>query len=99
MTDDLLDGFAPPPFKADAALLQIKRSARDLKLSEHGAGFELRGKPILELELDGAVIRVRIARKLALTPQWDTVTVASSGAQRKLLDELKKRLSTWDQED
>ena len=96
---DELGGFAPPPFKPDDALLQIKRSLRDLKLAERGNGFELRGKRVVELSADPATITARLARKLALTPQWDTVSVKSASDQRKLVDDVKRRLARWDQED
>jgi len=33
-------GFAPPPFKAEEALVQLKRSLRDLGLTERSGGFE-----------------------------------------------------------
>ena len=92
-------GFAPPPFRPDDALAQIKRALRDLKLGERGNGFELRGKRVVELALDGASINARLARKLALTPQWDTQTVKSTGDQRKLVEEVKRRLARWGQED
>ena len=98
MSDDL-GGFAPPPFKPDDALVGLKRSLRDLKLNERGSGFELRGKRVLELTVDGAQINVRIARKLALTPEWDLQTLKSTPDQRKLLDEIKKRLARWDREE
>ncbi len=99
MSDDDLAGFAPPPFKAAEALAQIKRSLRDLKLTERGTGFELRGKAVLELNLQDIQIDVRIARKLALTPQWDRMQINSSTSQRKLLDDIKRRLERWQQED
>ena len=99
MSDDDLGGFAPPPFKPEDALLQIKRCLRDLKLAERGNGFELRGKRVAELSADTATITARLARKLALTPQWDTQTVKSAADQRKLIDDVKKRLARWDQED
>lgn len=99
MSDENLGGFAPPPFKPADALLQIKRSLRDLKLSERGNDFELRGKRVVELSADTSTITARLARKLALTPQWDTLTLKSTGDQRKLVDEVKKRLARWDQED
>jgi hypothetical protein len=97
--DDETGGFAPPPFKPEEALLHIKRSLRDLKLSERGDGFELRGKRVLELASDGTTLTVRLARKLALTPEWDTQRVKSHADQRKLLDEAKKRLARWQNED
>jgi hypothetical protein len=98
MSDDSF-GFAPPPFKPEEALLQIKRALRDLTLSERGAAFELRGKRVLELKLEGAQIHARIARKLALTPEFDKVVVSQTSDQRKLLDEIKKRLARWDREE
>jgi hypothetical protein len=99
MADDDLGGFVPPPFKPEEALLQIKRSLRDLKLAERGNGFELRGKRVVELNADATTITAKLARKLALTPQWDTVLVKSATDQRKLVDDVKKRLARWDQED
>ncbi len=99
MADDELGGFAPPPFKAEEALLQLKRSLRDLKLAERGNGFELRGKRVLELVSEVGAINVRIARKLALTPEWDRLAVRSAPEQRKLLDELKRRLERWEREE
>ena len=92
-------GFAPPPFKPDDALAQIKRALRDLRLAERGNGFDLRGKRVVELTVEAAAIKARLARKLALTPQWDTQTVQSTTEQRKLVDEVKRRLARWEQED
>ena len=92
-------GFAPPPFMPDDALVQVKRALRDLKLAERGNAFELRGKRVVELAVEDAAIRARLARKLALTPQWDTQTVQSTTEQRKLVDEVKRRLARWEQED
>ena len=92
-------GFAPPPFKPDEALVQLRRALRDLKLVERGNAFELRGKRVLELALAEGGIAVKLARRPALTPEWDRQTGGSTVAQRKLLDEMKKRLARWEQED
>jgi hypothetical protein len=97
--DNDFGGFAPPPFKPEDALLQLKRSLRDLKLAERGNGFELRGKRVLELQLQDATIQARIARKLAMTPEWDKQLVQSAPDQRKLIDEVKKRLARWEREE
>ena len=99
MSDDQDLGFAPPPFKPDEALQQLKRALRDLKLSERGVGFDLRGKRVLELLPQATHITARIARKLALTPQWDTLQIKTTTDQRKLLDEIKKRMARWDREE
>jgi hypothetical protein len=91
--------FAPPPFLAQEALPALKRSLRDLKLAERGSAFELRGKRVLELTPDQASITVRLARRLAMTPEWDTLHVRNAADQRKLLDEVKRRLARWEHED
>ncbi len=99
MNDSDLGGFALPPFNADSALAQIKRSLRDSKLTERGNAFELRGKRVLELVPEDGVINVRLARKLAMTPEWDRLSVKNANEQRKLLDEVKKRMARWASED
>ena len=99
MTDEPDFGFAPPPFNADNALMQIKRALRDLKLAERGNAFELRGKRVLELQPESGAIAVRMARKLSLTPEWDKSAVKSAGDQRKLVDEVKKRIERWEREE
>jgi hypothetical protein len=95
ITDDL-GGFALPPFNAEHAHAQMKRALRDAKLAERGPGFELRGKRVAELVVNGAAIDARLARRLALTPEWDRSTLKNAGEQRKWLDELKKRLARWE---
>ena len=99
MPDEPDFGFAPPPFNAESALVQIKRALCDLKLAERGNAYELRGKRVLELAPAPGSIGAKIARKLALTPEWDRQTVSSAAAQRKLIDEVKKRLARWEHED
>ncbi|MBL8289348.1 MAG: hypothetical protein JNL85_15320 [Rubrivivax sp.] len=99
MSDDDLGGFAPPPFNAEGALVQLRRSLRDLKLAERGNAFELRGKRVVELLPDDGAIVVRVARKLALTPDWDKSTVRSATEQRKVIDEVRKRLERWEREE
>ena len=98
MADDDFGGFASPPFKAEDVLRQLQRSLRDLKLTERGPGFEWHGKRVLELRVDGEVIRARLARKLALSPEWDALVLKTNADSRKLLDEVKKRLARWDRE-
>ena len=92
-------GFAPPPFNADNALQQLKRSLRDLKLAERGKGFELKGKAVVELAPNDGVIAVKLARRLSMTPEWDQVQIRSGADQRKLLDDVKRRLERWQRED
>ncbi len=100
MSEEESWGFAPPPFKAEEALVQLKRALRDLGLKERDSGFEQAGKKVLEFELGEAQIAVRLAQRLqAHTPNWDRSTLKSAADQRKLLDEVKKRLARWRDED
>jgi hypothetical protein len=92
-------GFAPPPFKAEEALVQLKRSLRDLGLTERSGGFESQAKRALECELQEGGIAIRLARRLTRTPDWDKSLIRSGADQRKLLDELKKRLARWKDEE
>jgi hypothetical protein len=92
-------GFAPPPFNPENALQQLQRAMRDCKLSGRGNGFEFKGKPVIELEIDQGAIAARLVRRLALTPEWDRFHIKSAADQRKLIDEVKKRLARWADED
>jgi hypothetical protein len=94
-----MDDFPAPAFKPDEALVGLKRALRDLKLSERGNGFELRGKRVVELAIEGEAIAAKLARRLMLTPEWDRVAVKSAADQRKLVDEIKKRLSRWESDE
>ena len=98
--DDSSGGaFAPPPFDPNAALVTLKRALRDLKLAERGNAYELRSKRVVELSLDGGRITARLARRPMATPEWDRVVVASAAEQRKLIDEVKKRLARWENDE
>jgi hypothetical protein len=88
-------GFAPPPFSPEQSLLQLQRAMHDAKLSGRGSGFELRGKQVIEFALEDAAIAVRLVRRLVNTPEWDKFSVKSAADQRKLVDEVKRRLARW----
>jgi hypothetical protein len=92
-------GFAPPPFNPGHALQQMKRALRDSQLAERGPGFELRGRRLAELVVADGSIAAKLARKPALTPEWDRSTLKNSTDQRRWLDEFKKRLQRWEAED
>jgi hypothetical protein len=98
--DDGFDGFAPPPYQTDEALLRVKRALRDLRLSERAGGFESRGCRVAEVVVDGAVLQARLARRATRrTPEWDASTLKNAADERKWLDELKRRLARWTPED
>ena len=92
-------GFAPPSFKPADALVTLKRALRDLKLAERDNAFEQRGKRVVELAIEGEAIQAKLARRLMLTPEWDRIAVKSAAEQRKLIDEVKKRLARWEHEE
>jgi hypothetical protein len=92
-------GFAPPPFKPEEALEQLKRTLRGLKLAERGLAYELRGKRVCEISPEDKAINVKLARKLALTPEWDRSSIHSTTELRKWADEVKKRLERWEREE
>jgi len=98
-TDDF--GFAPPPFKPADALVQLKRSLRDLRtLTERGDGHELKGARVIELAAGETAIDAKLARRPSRqVPEWDRFTLASSADVRKFSDEVKKRLARWTEEE
>lgn len=103
------DFFAMPPFKADEALVKLRRDLRDLKpLAEKGTGalvrFEWKGLPVIELSLDAStegkpVIAASVAKKPSQRPDWARQKLASSAEVRKWLDGVKLGLKRWDDED
>lgn len=98
--DDNHGFFAPPAFKPDEALAQLRRQLRELRaLTERGESFELQGLPVLELRVDGAQLQARLARRPNRHPDWDPQSLKSSADTRRFLDEVKRRLVRWNDED
>lgn len=97
MSDDSF--FAPPPFKPDAALVRLKRSLRELRpLVERGEGFELQGLPVLQLSALGDHVHIRIAKRPARSPEWETRQLKNAAEVRSFIDEVKRRLAQWSEE-
>jgi glutamine synthetase adenylyltransferase len=100
VADDDSFGFALPPFKAEEALVQLKRTLRDLKLAERSGGFELKGRRLVELAAESTHICARLVRRPALTPEWESAAQLKSAADvRRFVDELRRRLARWETED
>jgi hypothetical protein len=97
MPDDDFGGFAPPPFKADDALIALERKLRDLKLTKRGAKeFMLAGRSIAEVSSDGSVIHARIVKRPAVTPEWGGAQTLKNAADvRKFTDTLAHQLRRW----
>ncbi|MDH0867465.1 hypothetical protein [Mitsuaria sp. GD03876] len=90
------DFFAPPPFKAEEALVQLKRALRDLRaLTERGTGWSFENQEVLTLAAGDGVIDARLAKKPARSPDWEARTLRNAADVRKLQDELKRRLAQW----
>ena len=93
------DFFAPPPFKPDEALVQLKRTLRELRpLAERGNGFDLQGQRVIELGVDGGALQARVAKRPARSPEWDRRTLKNSADVRQFTDEIKRRLGRWSDE-
>lgn len=97
MNDDF---FAPPAFKPEQALLNLKRALRDFRsLSERGSGaFLLQGQVVLELSADAQLLHARLVKKPARSPEWELRDCKNSAEVRALLDEIKRRLARWTDE-
>jgi hypothetical protein len=89
------DFFSPPAFKPDEALTKLKRSLRELGLTERGAGFELKAKPVVQLATQTQSIEIKLAKQPAISPIWENRSLKSHADIRKLTDDLKLRLARW----
>jgi hypothetical protein len=87
--------FAPPPFNADDALVQLKRQLRDLKLSERGKRFESKGLALVEMEIADGQLRAGIVKRPARTPEWSSRILKSSAEVRDFIALVKRHLSQW----
>ncbi|MFX1679267.1 hypothetical protein PV762_08540 [Mitsuaria sp. CC2] len=93
------DFFAPPPFKAEEALVQLKRALRDLRaLTERGTGWSFEHQEVLQLAAGEGQITAKLAKKPARSPAWETRVCRNAADVRKLQDDLKRRLAQWAEE-
>ena len=99
---DLPDfGFAPPPFKPDEALVQLRRQLRELRpLAERGPGFDYKAKAVIELAVaeDGR-IDARLAKRPAQRPEWTAHRLGSGADVRRFVDTVRQQLRRWDDDD
>lgn len=99
--------FALPPFDAVAGRLQLQRALRDLQLDGRGdSSYLLQGRPVVEVgpvtpaaSGGAAAIPVRVVRRPAVTPEWESRTLRSSGETRQFLEEVRRRLARWRDDD
>jgi hypothetical protein len=95
MTTSDTFAFAAPAFNAADALVQLKRQLRDLKLSERGSRFELKGRAVIELAPQAEHIDARIAKRASMVPEWLPHTLKSSADVRTFVDAVKRQMSKW----
>lgn len=100
MNDQPDDFFALPAFMPADALVPLRRQLRDIRpLTERASGsvvrFEIAGQAAIELSVEADAIEAKLARRLARTPEWTRYTLKSSADVRKLLDDVKKRVTSW----
>jgi hypothetical protein len=50
---------------------------------------------VLRLGVEGAAVKVQLAKRPARTPEWDSFLLKSATETRKLQDEIKRRLTRW----
>lgn len=102
-TDDTGDFFAPPAFKPDAALQDLRRRLRELRqLTERqsaaGLTLELKGSSVIELKVEAGLIAAKLAKRPARTPEWEGRSLKSGAEVRSFFDEVKRRLVRWEDE-
>ena len=96
MSDGDEFGFAPPPFKPDEAMQQLRRTLRSLTgLAERGAQFEWKGRAAVTLALGDGHIAARLAKRAAMQPEWESRTLRNGAEVRRFGDDVKLRLARW----
>ena len=89
------DFFAPPPFDPATARATLARALRDLKLTERNGAFELNGQPVVRAAVDGALLRLDVARKPARSPDWEHAQATDHAQLRRFIDDVKRRVARW----
>ncbi len=92
------DFFSAPDFKADEALMTLKRLLRSLGLVERSHRFEWKTQRILEWTLADERLDVRLAKRPLASPDFDRISIQSSAQLRQLTEDVKRRLARWSDE-
>ena len=94
MSDDF---FAPPPFNPETARATLVRALRDLRLAERGGAFEFNGQPVVKAHVDGAVLKLDVVKRPSRSPDWEHAQAADHAQLRRFIDDVKKRVSRWNE--
>ena len=74
--------------------MQLQRTLRALGgLTERGQQFEWKGRPVVTLAVDGAQLQARLARRPAISPEWESRTLKNGADVRKFGDDVKQRVA------
>ena len=92
MSDDF---FAPPPFNPETARQTLARALRDLKLVERNGAFEFAGQPVVKARIEGATLKLEVAKKPSRSPDWERAEAADHAKLRRFIDDVKRRVSRW----
>ena len=93
-------GFAAPPFKPDEALAGLKRTLRELGLTEREGRFERAGTAIARLAVEGATIAAAVVKKPSRnSPEWTQRALKSGAEVRDFAADLKRKLAAWSDRD
>ena len=92
MSDDF---FAPPPFDPATARATLARALRDLKLTERNGAFELNGQPVVRAAVDGATLKLEVAKKPSRSPDWERAEADDHAKLRRFIDDVKRRVARW----
>jgi hypothetical protein len=92
MSDDF---FAPPPFDPATARATLARALRDLKLVERNGAFELNGQPVVRASVDGATLRLEVAKRPSRSPDWERSEADDHAKLRRFIDDVKRRVARW----
>ena len=93
-------GFAPPPFKAGEALVGLKRSLRELGLTEREGRFERRGVTLVRAAVDGDAIDAALVKRPSRnSAEWVPRQLRSSAEVRDFVAVVKKALTLWSDRD
>jgi len=94
MSDDF---FAPPPFDPATARATLVRALRDLKLVERAGAFELNGQPVVRVRIEGALLKLDVAKRPSRSPDWEQADAADHARLRRFIDDVKKRVARWNE--
>jgi hypothetical protein len=89
------DSFAPPPFDPATARASLARTLRDLKLVERNGAFELNGRPVVRVLVDGAALKLDVVRRPSRSPDWEHVQASDHAMLRRFIDDLRRRVARW----